>query len=130
MDKFNVANIAGVSEEEVVGMIGEYNQNKKSIKSTIENIMKVNKERKENKIKLYRSSLRDCIGRIEQQNYLRKTGILYKFDEIIFGHPEYDREECIEYVINELQKYGFNTQRNNQTTVLISWKFIDTHTKS
>ena len=126
MDKFNVANISGVPEEDIIGSIWDYKQNKKSVKDTIENIMKTNKERKENKIKLYRTILRDCINRIEQQNNLRKMEIIYKFDEIIFGHPEYEKKECMEYVMNELVKYGFEIQYHNQTMLRILWNSIGT----
>lgn len=130
MDKFSVANIAGVPEEEVIGTIGDYKQSKKSVKGTVENILKMNKERRENKIKLYRMTLRDCVGRIEQQNCLRKTDIFYKIDKIIFGHPEYEQMECIEYVAIELRKYGFNVKIDDNATLYVSWKYLDMTNKS
>jgi hypothetical protein len=127
MDKFSVANIAGVTPEEVVGTIGEYKSSQKTIKTTIENIIKVNNERKKSKIKLYRMMLRECINKIERQNLLRKIDTTFKFDDIIYGHPEYIRDECIEYVINELNTYHFETYRIDNKTIFISWKFMDSN---
>lgn len=127
MDKFSVANIAGVTPEEVVGTIGEYKSSQKTIKTTIENIIKVNNERKKSKIKLYRMMLRECINKIERQNLLRKIDTTFKFDDIIYGHPEYIRDECIDYVINELNTYHFETYRIDNKTIFISWKFMDSN---
>lgn len=129
MDKINIANILSIPENEVVGPVGIYTNNK-SVRTTVDDVLKINKERHDNKLKLYRIALRECVRKIEQQNILRKTETFYKFDDIVFGHPEYDKDECIEYVLIELKKFLFDVCQIDDSIIYISWKFTELHKKS
>lgn len=133
MDKISIASILSLPEEEIVGSFGTctiLSQKKKSVKKEVDDLMRINKERREHKIKLYRTALRDCIRKIKKEDEMRKTDTFFRVDEIVYGHPEYDKEECIEYVIIELKKFLFDVFQYDQSTIFVSWKFTELHKKS
>lgn len=125
MNKINIANIISVPVEQVVGVIGTETNINESVRSKIDDVLRLNKERRDNKQKIYRSLLKGCVEKIRQQNILRKTETTYTVEDIVYGHPEYDREECIEYMINSLRKYNVCVCLLNKTTLFLYWKFME-----
>lgn len=133
MDKISISNILGIPEENVIGNFGSNiitNQKKKSIKSEVNEIIQKNTKRREDKLNLYRQYLRNCIKQIKYENQYQKTEIFFKVDGIIYGHPEYDRDECIEYLLIELMKYHFDVYQVDENRIFISWKYTELHKKS
>lgn len=133
MNKISISNILSLPEEQIVGEFGACSilpQKKKSVKMEVDDLLRINKERRERKIKLYRKILRDCIMKIKIDDEMRKTDTFFKVDEIVYGHPEYDMDECIEYLIIELKHFLFDVFRYSSNTIFISWKFTELHKKS
>lgn len=134
MNKISISNLLSVPEDQIIGGFGTHNiissQTKKSVKNEVEELLRINKERRENKIKLYRCILRNCIRKIKTDDAVRKTDTFFKVDEIMYGHPEYDRDECIEYITIELKKFLFDVFQIQRNTIFISWKYTELHKHS
>lgn len=131
MDKISISNILSIPENEVVGEFGTgtlYN-NKKTVRMEVDELVKLNRGRRENKIKLYRGALKECIRMIRNEDAIRKTDLLFKINRIEFGYPEYDKDECREYVITELRKYDFDVTRIDNLTIFVCWKFLEFRSK-
>lgn len=132
MDKISISSILSIPVDNIVGNFGAASDTpkKKTIKSEIDDIIKLNQTRHDYKLKIYRKTLRDCILKIKRENENRKTDTFYKIAEFVYGHPEYDAEECIEYVMIELKKFFLDVTKYNPTTIFITWKFLQFHKRS
>lgn len=131
MNKISVASILSLPEDKIVGQIYTCDTKKKqTIRNDVDDIINKNKERRENKLKLYREMLRKCIDSMKKNNEMRKTDIFFRVDEIVYGHPEYDIDECVEYIILELRKFSFDVLHYCRDTVFVSWKFVELHKHS
>jgi len=135
MDKISVANLVAKNESEIVcdGImsIRSIRGNKKTIKMEVEDIIKTKKERRENKLRLYRENLKDCIRIIKTKDEMRFTDMVFDINKIEYGHPEYDCEECVDYVIIELRNFGFDVKKmkNSETSIFVSWKYLELHNR-
>ena len=131
MDKISISNILSIPENEVIGEFGTgtlYN-NKKTVQMEVDELLKLKRVRRENKIKLYRGALRECIRMIKNADAIRKTEMLFKINRIEFGFPEYDKDECRDYVIAELRKYDFDVTKIDNLTIFVSWEFLEFQSK-
>jgi hypothetical protein len=133
MDKLSISKILNITKEEVVGDFRVNNifpvEKKKSIKTEVEQIFKINKERNETKIKLYKLKLKECIHQIQRENENRKIQTIYKINDIEYGFPEYDCDECMEFLLVELKKHFFDIVQINRTSIYICWQYTEFHKK-
>jgi hypothetical protein len=130
MSKLSIGSILGVSDDDLVEKYDNDNfltQPKKTINDDINEIIETNKKRREDKLKMYREVLRNCIRLINNKNKQRGIDIIYKINYALFGFPEGDTCECIEYLVIELMKLRFDVYQIDQHTIYISWKFIEFH---
>lgn len=131
MNNISISNILAVPEEEIVGdCFSTTVHNAPSIKSEVNNISRLTKERHDSKIKLYRMILLECIKKIKREYEFRRTDTFFKIDEFVYGHPEYDKDECIEYIIVELKKFYYDVLQICSTKIFISWKYTELHKTS
>lgn len=134
MEKLSISKILNISKDEVVGEFHVNNifpveKKKKSIKTEIEEIFRINKERTENKLKLYKGKLKECIHQIQRENENRKIQTIFRINSIEYGYPEYDCDECMEYLLVELKKHFFDIVQINRTSIYICWQYTDFHKK-
>lgn len=76
-----------------------------------------------NKLELFKKILNRIHVRIKttaKQNTLERF-CWYVIPEIIIGVPKYDQPACIAYVMDTLQKNGFQVRYFHPNTVFISW---------
>lgn len=117
-------------ENDVIQKTGEENvfmEQKKSIHKEVEDLIQSNRERRDNKIKLYRNVLRNCIMLISSKNKLHSNEMIFKISYTLYGHPEYDVDECMQYIIMELTKLKFDIYRIDRNSIYISWKYLILH---
>lgn len=129
MNNISISNILHVPAENIIGEFGACTilpkKEQHTIQMEVDNLIRTNKERRENKIKLYRSILRNCIQKIKDDNNLRRSETFYKIEEFIYGKPEYDMEECIDFLLIELKKLSFDIIMYDKNTLFISWKYME-----
>lgn len=128
MNKISISSILSIPEEEIIdknGLMSDSRKNKKTIKSEVDDLIQSRKQCRESKIKMYRNSLRNCIKKVNHMNKEGSIETFYKIERLVFGHPEYDFEECTEYVMMELQKMYFDVAKIEDDIIFVSWKYIE-----
>ena len=81
------------------------------------------KEVEARRVEIYAKILKRIHEKIKitaRQN-IKQQFVFYHVPEIMFGLPKYDIHECIEYVIQELEKNGFIVKYTHPNLLLISW---------
>lgn len=130
MNKISISSILSVPEEEIVEKFDSTKilpSNKKTIRSEVDDLIRSRKQRRESKIKLYRTVLRNCIKKINLKNKDGSVETFYKVDKLIFGCPEYDCGECVDYIVTELRSMDFDILQITEDIIYISWKYIEYH---
>jgi hypothetical protein len=133
MRNINIGNILNIPADDVIQKSGAENvflEQKRSIHKEVEELIQSNKERGENKIKLYRSVLRNCIMLINNKNKLHSNEMFFKISYTLYGHPEYDVDECMKYLLIELVQLKFDVVQMDRNSIYISWKYIILHRQS
>lgn len=144
METLNIAKLCGISEDKfhhglsVETLVLE--KKEPSIKKELETVLQKNQERRENKMRLYKSILKRCVEKIKLQNSLRRTDMILYVDDFMIDCNYYDRDECINYLIQELRKNYFDISplphklyegsQFSKSSLFISWKFAEYHKKS
>ena len=132
MDKLSISKILNKTKEEIVGDFRVNNilpieKKKKSIKTEVEEIFRMNKERNEKKLKLYKSKLKECIHQIQLENENRKIDTIFRINKMEYGFPEYDSDECMEYLLVELKKHFFDIMQIDRLAIYICWQYTEFH---
>ena len=94
-----------------------------SEKINIDELYEKKRQTDVNKLELFKKILNRIHIRIKttaKQNTAERY-CWYVIPEIIIGVPKYDQGACIAYVMNTLQKNGFQVRYFHPNTVFISW---------
>ena len=75
----------------------------------------------ENYIKLYNN----CLTNIEKVNDVNKTDLYFNVPNKIVDCPEYNSNDCIEYIENKLREQFIDTIKINDNTIFVSWLYLE-----
>jgi hypothetical protein len=135
MNHLSISKILNIPKEDVTGNFKVNDiipviKKSKSLKKEIELIFKLNHERNDKKIKLYKSKLKECIHQIQRENENRKVDTIFKLNLIEYGIPEYDCDECMEYLLIELKKNFFDIKQIDRISIYICWEYTEFHKRN
>lgn len=134
MDKISISNILLKDESEILQnneYLAQSSRNKKDpIQVEIESIIKNKKEQRLNKLRLYKDKLNKCVRQIKRKDELGVTDMIFHVEALEYGYPEYEQDECVDYLIIELRKYGFDIKKINNSEIFISWKFLELNVRN
>lgn len=77
-----------------------------------------------NKFQIYREVLQKCHHRIKTFSSKGDSFCFYIIPEYIYGIPKYDTLNCANYMINKLNKNGFNVNYTYPNLLYISWQHV------
>jgi len=84
------------------------------------------KRKRLRRIEIYDSILKDCHKKIIFNSKLDRKYCFFLIPEFIFGTPLYSIEELRNFVINSLQKNGFQIMYMHPNWLFISWTTSET----
>ncbi len=96
-----------------------------TINFTADQIIKLNKEKREKILEVYNKYYYKCIEKIKLLNNQGKIDLIYEVPEIIPECPDYIAKFCIEYMCKKLKENYFDTYMMNPTTLFVTWKYIE-----
>ena len=74
------------------------------------------------KIEIYENILKNCHKRIKLSAETNNDGFcFYSIPRYMYGVPLYNLEECTNYIINMLNKNGFELKYTHPNLLYISW---------
>lgn len=134
MDKINIANLTGIPDTNFGGSLcinSLVTESKKthSLDNDIDTIINSQKEKIKKKKRAYKKQLLICVDKMKEANMINKTDVIYQLPKYVFDCPEYDIDECIEYVHSQLRKRNIDTT-SKENTIFISWIYSSCHQKN
>lgn len=90
----------------------------------IDELYEKKKEVDVNRVNIYNKLLLKIHGKIKTSSRQRVDNefCYYVMPEILVGYPNYNFEECLMYVLSNLQDDGFLTKYVHPNLILISWR--------
>lgn len=96
----------------------------KDIDFNINDIKKISEKKKEKKKSIYRAQYKNCIFNITRAIKNGDTEVYYYVPLIVLDCYEYDNEECMKYICDNLKKKKCcDTIIVNEKTIFITWQF-------
>lgn len=72
---------------------------------------------------IYEDVLKKCYSKIKISNNIKKQKeCIFEIPQIIYGHPRFDIEACMIFIIIKLKNNGFKAKQKSETEIKISWK--------
>jgi hypothetical protein len=91
----------------------------------INELKKIQNEKKENRKKVFIIVLQKCINRIKYINKnSNSTECWFTIPKLIVGQPLFNIPKCSEFLLEELNTLGFKTNCIQPDNIHISWKNI------
>ena len=84
-------------------------------------LINVQKEREKKKFITFEKVYSNIEKKILKASASNFYYIWYEIPQYIIGFPLYSYVECIEYIINKLNKNGFKIEKFEPNVLLISW---------
>lgn len=88
---------------------------------SIHDIVNVIQKKNERRLASFEKILLLITARIKQCVNINMYSCLYEVPEYLLGHPTYDLNECLTYIIEKLQKNGFYVDYYFPRVLHISW---------
>lgn len=125
MDKISISNLfPSTYDFQPLDVDNLYNtqdqKTKNKINFNIDRLVKLREERKSKILIQYEKVFNICLNKINLANNLNKTEIVYDVPEAIYGHFDYNINDCVEYIDNKLKNMDFDTLQLNKS-IYISW---------
>lgn len=79
-------------------------------------------QKKQKKYEVYEKIISNCHKRIQSAADLQHYQCVFEVPEFILGYPLYNLESCLEFLMNELKKNGFNVTYYFPKFLYISWQ--------
>ena len=97
---------------------------------SIENLIKVRKNKESKVKKEYRKKLEQCKEEIEKTNNLHKYDMIYTVPMAIYDCPEYNPYDCLQYIESDIKKYFMYTLiLPSKNKIFITWDNIEEEKK-
>ena len=100
---------------------GNYNKNDENFSFSVNEIHKKQKEKENNRIKIYTLIGSRCFKKIKDTSNTEDTFCFFYIPEYIPGFPIYNLTECVMYLLNILHEKGFKARYCDNCTIYISW---------
>lgn len=97
----------------------------KQQKFDVHELIKIKNEQRNLKIETYKKHLRLCLNKIEDATKLGKTDIVYHLQKIDRDCPNYNVDECMEYIDEMLKYQKFDTLLMMNNVLFISWYYME-----
>ena len=90
----------------------------------IDELYEKKKETGINRVNIYNKLLKKIHNKIKvsARQHIDNEFCYYVMPEVLIGHPNYNFQECLLYIINCLQDDGFLTKYVHPNLILISWR--------
>lgn len=130
MEQLSIANLLSKREEDIIQKEDYMSNNtepivNKTIGNEVYELINAKRKRRENKIRIYKDKLNKCVHQVKRKDELLLTDMIFDMGVLEYGHPEYDPDECMEYMLIELRKYGFDAKKLSKSKIFVSWKFLE-----
>jgi len=133
MDKICISNLVtcpNISFSGTLSVQSLVNESKKTktLGKDIDDIMRLQKERSIKKKQTYKKQLKICIDKMKEENMMHKDNMIFAVPQFLFDCPEYDPEECINYINIKLKKNHLDTKVNG-LSMFVSWLYTPFYKK-
>lgn len=91
----------------------------------LEDLLKIQEEKKKKEIQLYKNILNDVENQIQIYATYNKIALIYKIPCLIFGYPSIDIPKTMEYIIGSLNHKGFIAIQLSPDSLYISWELAE-----
>lgn len=79
---------------------------------------------------IFEDVLKKCYTRIKMTNDIKKVKeCVFEIPQIIYGHPRFDIEACMIFIILKLKEKGYKAKQKSETEIKINWKPKDPNKK-
>lgn len=142
MEQLTLARMCGISDEQfkMDSSLNSFGNKTTSIQADIATIVNMNEEKRDNKLKLYRGILKRCVDKMKFENALKRTNMIYYVDDHLYNNRNYNRNECIAFLIEELRKCNLDVKLLKEklygdgpfskSQLYIDWKYSYYHNRS
>ena len=100
---------------------GNYNKSDDLISFSINEIHKKQKDKENNRLKIYKSIGTRCFKKIKETSLNEETFCFFTLPEYIPGLPLYNMTECVIFILNLLHEKGFKARYIDSYIIFISW---------
>lgn len=91
----------------------------------INKLIKVRKQKRKKLLENYVKLYNDCLINIESVNDINKTDLYFNVPEKLIDCPDYNSNDCIEYIENKLREQFIDTLKINDNTIFVSWLYVE-----
>lgn len=88
-------------------------------------LIKIRKQKRKKLLENYVKLYNNCLTNIETVNDVDKTDLYFNVPNKIVGCPEYNSNDCIEYIENKLREQFIDTIKINDNTIFVSWLYLE-----
>lgn len=133
MEKFNIENLfycktLGNDRSNALDVLSIAKQS--SSKSfTVNNLIETRENTRKRILRKYMEMYEGCLKKIDIANNLKKTDLLYTVKESIPSFPEYNPNDCIDFIQSKLHECYMDTHKINRCTLFITWVYIELNKK-
>ena len=92
-------------------------------------LIKTNKEKRENLLKIYNKYYANCIEKIKLFHNSGKFDLIYDIPDIVPNIINYIPKYCMDFIEFKLKENYIDTYRIDNKTIFITWKYIESHKK-
>jgi len=134
MDKISINNLfPSTNDFQPLDVNNLYNTNDQKVKNkinfNIERLIKLREERKRKILVQYEKIFNMCLKKISLANNLNYTEVIYDIPEAIYGHFDYNPNDCLEYVNNKLKNMHLDTIYMGDKQIYVSWINLEDNMK-
>jgi Family of unknown function (DUF5759) len=134
MDKISINNLFPSTHDfQPLDVNNLYNTNDQKVKNkinfNIERLIKLREERKRKILVQYEKVFNICLKKVSLANNLNYTEVIYDIPEAIYGHFDYNINDCLVYVNNKLKNMHLDTICINDKQIYISWINLEDNMK-
>lgn len=97
----------------------------KQKKFDVNELIKIKNEQRNLKIETYKKYFNLCLQKIEEATKIGKTDIVFNLQQKDRNCPNYDMNECMEYIDEMLKSQKFDTLLMTADTLFISWYYME-----
>jgi hypothetical protein len=87
------------------------------------------KVKREKLLTLYKYYYQNCLEKIKLVNMADKTDLFYTIPLINLEYSNYSPSDCIDFIILNLSEHKLSTYKINNTTLFITWKYLEIELK-
>ncbi len=91
------------------------------IKFDIDRLITLRDERKKKIISHYEKLFNVCLNKISMANEMNKTEIIYDIPRTQYGHPGYNKYDCLEYIEKKIREIKLDVLILDDLKLYISW---------